>query len=105
MRTTLKMAALIACLLATSTTVIARDKKGAKKGGGREKIIVREAQSKGKDKSKIDFDETDIGGQVKKPMGSLINQNNNDKNYDLIKIRLRWHPEMIQSTAALESGG
>lgn len=81
----------------------AKGGKGAK-AGGREKHIVREAQARKQDKSKIDFDETDISGERRAPLGSMVNQNKNDKNYDLIKIRLRWHPEMVQSTAALENG-
>lgn len=79
---------------------------GAKagKGGGREKHITREATMKGKDATKVDFDSVDIGGQRKTPMGTLINQNKADKNYDFVKIRLRWHPEMVQSASALDSG-
>ena len=38
-------------------------------------------------------------------MGTLINQNKADKNYDFVKIRLRWTPEMIQSASSLDNGG
>ena len=84
-------------------------KKRAKGGGGaakgvREKYISREAVVKGKDTTNVDFDAADIGGQRKTPMGTLINQNKADKDYDFVKIRLRWHPEMIQSASALDSG-
>ncbi len=79
---------------------------GAKKPGKgvREKHISREATMKGKDQSKVDFDSVDIGGQRKTPMGTLINSNKADKNYDFVKIRLRWHPEMVQSASSLDSG-
>lgn len=85
-------------------------KKKRKAGGGgsakgvREKYISREAVVKGKDSTKVDFDAADIGGQRKTPMGTLIGQSKADKNYDFVKIRLRWHPEMIQSASSLDSG-
>lgn len=72
--------------------------------GAREKHISREATLKSKDQSKVDFEAADIGGQRKAPMGTLINQNKADKNYDFVKIRLRWHPEMVQSASALDTG-
>ena len=72
--------------------------------GAREKHITREAVVKGKDSSKIDFDSVDIGGQRKTPMGSIVSQSKADKNYDFVKIRLRWHPEMVQSASSLEAG-
>jgi hypothetical protein len=81
-------------------------KPAAKKGsrGVREKYINREATIKGKDSKSIDFDDVDIGGERKTPMGTLVNQNKADKNYDFVKIRLRWHPEMVQSASSLDSG-
>lgn len=78
----------------------AKKKKAAK--GAREKFITREATLKGKDQKNLDFDAVDIGGQRKTPMGTLINQNKADKNYDFVKIRLRWHPEMVQSASSLD---
>lgn len=89
---------------------LAQGKKKRKAGGGgaakgvREKYISREAVVKGKDSTKVDFDAADIGGQRKTPMGTLIGQSKADKNYDFVKIRLRWHPEMIQSASALDAG-
>jgi len=82
-------------------------KKGKPKAGAkgvRERHITGEATIKGKDQTNVDFDAADIGGARKAPMGSLINQNKADKNYDFVKIRLRWHPEMIQSASSLDSG-
>jgi hypothetical protein len=80
-----------------------RGKKGKSKGV-REKHISREARQKGADSKNIDFDAADIGGARKTPMSSLVTQNKADKNYDFVKIRLRWHPEMIQSASSLSSG-
>lgn len=80
-------------------------KAGAKAGGGgREKVLSREATMKGKDATKVDFEAADIGGQRKMPLGDTITQNKGDKNYDFVKIRLRWHPEMVQSASALDAG-
>jgi hypothetical protein len=81
--------------------------EGAKKKGasaGREKHIVREGRTKSKDSRNIDFDAVDIGGERKTPLGTLVNNNKLDKNYDFVKIRLRWHPEMVQSASSLDSG-
>lgn len=80
-----------------------------KKSNSRQKVISSEKSftvKKGaKDSQKLDFDSTDIGGERKAPLGSLINQSKSDKNFDFIKIRLRWHPEMISSASELDSGG
>ena len=89
--------------------MLAQKRKKRRKGKGvRERIITREARGrlgKGSDKRNIDFDSVDIGGQRKTPMGSLVSQNKADKNYDFVKIRLRWHGEMVQSASSLEAGG
>jgi hypothetical protein len=84
-----------------------KKKGGGKKGGKgvREKFINGEATLKSKDQTKVDFEAADIGGERKTPLGTLINQNKADKNYDFVKIRLRWHPEMVQSASSLDAGG
>ena len=89
-------------VLLADATKRAPSKKPAK--GVRERHISREATLKSKDQSKVDFEAADIGGQRKTPMGTLINQNKADKNYDFVKIRLRWHPEMVQSASSLDAG-
>lgn len=75
-----------------------------KKAVSREKHIVREGRTKSKDSRNIDFDAVDIGGERKTPLGTLVNNNKLDKNYDFVKIRLRWHPEMVQSASSLDTG-
>lgn len=85
-----------------ASSALAAPKKGAK--GAREKHITREQTLKSKDSNKVDFDSVDIGGQRKSPMGSIVSQSKADKNYDFVKIRLRWHPEMVQSASSLEAG-
>lgn len=84
--------------------VIKRPAKASGKNAGREKVFSREATLKGKDATKVDFEAADIGGQRKMPLGDTISQNKTDKNYDFVKIRLRWHPEMVQSASALDAG-
>ena len=87
------------------TTLLAQRRRGKKKRkGAQERHIVREKRVKGKDVSNVDFESVDIGGKRRTPMGTLINQNKADKNYDFVKIRLRWHPEMIQSASSLDAG-
>ena len=82
----------------------AGEKKPTGGKGGRERVMTREATLKSKDQKKLDFDAVDIGGQRKSPMGTLINQNKSEKDYDFVKIRLRWHPEMVQSASSLDTG-
>lgn len=85
--------------------VIAKSKRN-KAAGTREKRIVREERYKAKssnDKTELDFDSVDIGGERKTPLGSLVGRSKADTGYDFIKIRLRWHPEMIQSASSLEA--
>lgn len=88
------------CLCALPSLALAKKSKGS-----RERHITREAAIKNKDQTKVDFDAADIGGQRKTPAGTLIGQSKADKNYDFVKIRLRWHPEMVQSASSLDSAG
>lgn len=98
----------VAGLTLTLAEASAAPKRASKKAGAakgvREKHITREVTMKSKDQSKIDFEAADIGGARKAPMGTLINQNKADKNYDFVKVRLRWHPEMVQSASSLDTG-
>lgn len=101
----------VALAFGLTVPAVAADKKkrapkaGAKAAAGsRERVLSREATVKGKDSTKVDFEAADIGGQRKMPLGDTISQNKADKNYDFVKIRLRWHPEMVQSASALDSG-
>ena len=65
----------------------------------REKVLK---SKKGKDSTNLDFEAESISGTMKTPMGSLIDRTRSDKNFDFVKIRLRWHPEMIESAYMLE---
>ncbi|MFK7823070.1 MAG: hypothetical protein AB8G05_02875 [Oligoflexales bacterium] len=55
------------------------------------------------DKTVIDFDSVDIVGDRRTPLGSMINQSRAEKDYDFVKIRLRWHPEMKKSASSLDT--
>lgn len=86
----------------------AKGENSKKRSGTREKRIVREEQYKSKtdkDTTAIDFDSVDIGGERKTPLGSLVGRSKAENDYDFIKIRKSWHPEMIQSATSLESAG
>jgi hypothetical protein len=52
--------------------------------------------------NRVDFEEIDIKGGTKAPMMSAVGAGKADKNYDFVKIRQRWHPEMVASTATLD---
>ncbi len=97
----LSMVALLLSSGLQSFDAHAQSKKSGK--GGREKAIIREKIYKG-DSRKIDFEATDIGGGIKSPFGSMVNQNKARKEFDLIRPRLEWHQEMKQSTSSLETG-
>jgi hypothetical protein len=83
----------------------AKDQKKAAGGGGsRERVINREARSKVGSKTKIDFEDTDIGGAAKTPYGTMLSNTKSNKNYDMVPIRTDWRPEMLQSASALDAG-
>lgn len=94
----------IACL--SSETALAQGKKkgGDGGGGGRKKILSSEARTKGSNKTNIDFDAAAIDGERRLPAGVNVGGAKQDNGYDLINLRLRWHPEMIKSTSNLETG-
>jgi len=79
------------------------------KNQARKKVRKRRLSAEGKftrsgDKTTIDFDSVDIVGSRRTPLGSMINQNRASKEYDFVKVRLRWHPEMINSASSLDTG-
>lgn len=86
---------------AAANAAATKAKKGDK---GRQRVLSSEARSKHGQKTSIDFDEADIDGQRRQPAGIAITKKNPDQDYDLINLRLRWHPEMVQSTSNLETG-
>ena len=82
----------------------AAKKKEAAGNAGRKKIIMQEGRAKGASKTNIDFDAAAIDGERRVPAGVAIGGAKQDNEYDLINLRLRWHPEMIKSTSNLETG-
>ena len=81
-------------------------KQGANKNdakGGRKRFLSSEARTKS-NKTEIDFDAASIDGERRLPSGVAIGGAKQDHEYDLINLRLRWHPEMIKSTSNLETG-
>lgn len=52
----------------------------------------------------IDFDAAAIEGERRAPVGVQVGGTKSSNGYDLINLRLRWHPEMIKSTSNLETG-
>lgn len=78
--------------------------KGKKaESGGRKKFLSSEARTKGT-KTNIDFESESIDGERRAPAGVAIGGAKQEHEYDLINLRLRWHPEMIKSTSNLETG-
>lgn len=84
-------------------TVVAQNKGKKEEKAGRKKFLSSEARSKGT-KTNIDFDAASIDGERKIPAGVAIGGAKQDHEFDLINLRLRWHPEMIKSTSNLETG-
>lgn len=68
----------------------------ANQGARKSKLSVETEVSR--DRRSIDFNKAiDIDGQRRNPLGALLDQKQADKNYEFIKMRLRWHKEMIES--------
>jgi hypothetical protein len=53
----------------------------------------------GTDKTKLEFEETSIAGERVIPSPIAVTQPDSDERVDLIHLRVRWHPEMVQSAA------
>lgn len=85
-----------------STELLAQ--AASKKPATRERIIRGEGRTKSNSKTKIDFEDTDIGGARKTPMASMLNNTKAKKDYDLVPIRTDWKPEMVQSASSLDAG-
>ncbi len=81
---------------------LAKKKKKRRNNMVRKKIISSEKVKKASS-TNLDFDAVDIGGMRKTPLGTLVNQTKSNNEYDFVKIRMKWHPEMVQSAASLES--
>ena len=90
-------------LVGFAPELLAKDQKKAS-GGSRERVISREGQSKAGSKTKIDFEDTDIGGAAKTPYGTMLSNTKSNKNYDMVPIRTDWRPEMLQSASSLDAG-
>lgn len=101
---------LLAQLRAAPTKIAQKKRRKSKKSskkrrrGVRKKILSSEAGTKKGQSTKIDFDEASIDGRRRAPMGVAINKNKGNDDYDLIKLRLKWHQEMVDSAANLETG-
>lgn len=87
----------------SDTTLVAQNTRSKKLRSGKKKILTGEARTSSS-KTNIDFEAAAIEGERRAPMGVAIGSNKPDHQYDLIKLRLRWHPEMVQSTSKLETG-
>lgn len=67
-------------------------------------VNTKEAQIKKEGgKATVDFEETNISGAKKTPLGAVIEQGSVDKSYDFVEIRKDWHKEMINSATSLDT--
>ena len=94
----IKLAIIISFLFVLPTELEAKKKKRRRAPG--KGNLVMEAEIK-KDKKSYDFDSMSVDGQRRVPLGNLINQKQANKEYEFVKIRLRWRQEMIQSASNL----
>lgn len=89
--------------LQTKPVLLAKGKrKGKNSRGGNERIMTREKVLKSKDSTNLDFEAADISGAQKTPLGTVITQNKSDKDYDFVRLRRRWTPEMVNSAKSLD---
>lgn len=84
----------------TKPVLLAQKKKKRK---AKKKILQGEARGSAS-KTSIDFDAAAIDGERRAPVGVQVGGSKQNHGYDLINLRLRWHPEMIKSTSNLETG-
>jgi hypothetical protein len=93
----------VAVTIEDGSTLLAQGKNNRRGSRGRKKILTGEKRS-AKGSTEIDFDATSIDGQRKTPVGVSVGGSKSNNGFDLIKLRLHWHPEMVQSTSNLETG-
>lgn len=81
-----------------------KKKKKKKKSQGRKRILSSERTFKAKKgaKTNLNFDEVDISGQRKTPLGSMVGTLKDRKGFNFIEIRKEWHNEMVQSASNLD---
>ena len=87
----------------------ATPKKKKKSKKSRKKILSQEGRSRkrksrGGGSTNIDFSEASIDGARRTPAGVALSTSKQDQEFDLIKLRTRWHDEMKHSTTNLETG-
>ena len=95
----IKLAIIVTFLLSLPSALEAKSKKKRRRAPGKGNLVM-EAEIK-KDRKSYDFDSMSIDGQRRVPLGNLINQKQANKEYEFVKIRLRWRQEMIQSASNL----
>ena len=94
----IKLTIIAAFLFALSTELAAKSKK-RRRAPGKSNLVMEAEISK--NKKSHDFDAMSIDGQRRVPLGNLINQKQANKEYEFVKIRLRWRQEMVQSASNL----
>lgn len=86
-----------------STELVRKMKRSPMKAEkSRPKYLSGEATAKKGAANVLDFGEAQIDGGTKAPMMSGITGGREPAEHDFIKVRLRWHPEMVASTSAIE---
>ena len=95
----LTLIALFTFTLSVELAAKSKRVKKKRKAPGKSNLVM-EAEIR-KDKKSYDFDSMSIDGQRRVPLGNLINQKQANKDYEFVKIRLRWRQEMIQSASNL----
>lgn len=55
-------------------------------------------KSKDRDKTELDFEESDVLGERKTPMGALIQGGESSGEYSFIKLRKHWRDEVKRSS-------
>lgn len=90
-----------------SHAVLAKKKKSgkAKSSGSRKRVVVKETKVKmnKRDRTKVDFDEATLEGRRLNPSGVSLNLRKPNREFDLIKLRRHWKPEMVSSTSSVEN--
>ena len=93
-----KVALLALALVASGSLYANKKSRTANSNKGERKSMLTAESTMTRDRRKIDFNKAiNIDGQRRDPLGALLNQKQADKNFEFIKMRLRWHKEMVDS--------
>jgi hypothetical protein len=100
MRMCLKLLKLVTILSVAAFSTSAFGQKSQNNAGTKSSLDVSK-KIKFKEKTEINFDDTNIDGNFKSPFGTLMSNRDQQFNKGFIKLRTNWHDQMVTSVSGI----